>query len=152
MEQKGDKSGKNVKDVGLDPMQDLSVIPSEWPLEFERQQRLILELWETCNVSLVHRTYFFLLFKGDPMDSIYMEVEVRRLSFLKEKFSGRNPTMEDGQTLTLASRFSLSLMYFVRTSALGCGSVCYISFNLLFTPRLLRVFIHSRNLKLVNSH
>lgn len=109
MEQKGDKSGKNVKDVGLDPMQDLSVIPSEWPLEFERQQRLILELWETCNVSLVHRTYFFLLFKGDPMDSIYMEVEVRRLSFLKEKFSGRNPTMEDGQTLTLASRFSLSL-------------------------------------------
>lgn len=118
MEQKGDKSGKNVKDVGLDPMQDLSVIPSEWPLEFERQQRLILELWETCNVSLVHRTYFFLLFKGDPMDSIYMEVEVRRLSFLKEKFSGRNPTMEDGQTLTLASRFSLSL------SHVFCTHIC----------------------------
>ncbi|KAM7482664.1 hypothetical protein LguiB_007247 [Lonicera macranthoides] len=103
MEQKGDKSGKNVKDVGLDPMQDLSEFPLEWPLEFERQQRLILELWETCNVSLVHRTYFFLLFKGDPMDSIYLEVEVRRLSFLKEKFSSRNLTMEDGQTLTLAS-------------------------------------------------
>lgn len=99
-----DKSGKNVKDVGLDPMQDaMGPPPSDWPVEFERQQRLILGLWETCNVSLIHRTYFFLLFKGDPMDSIYMEVEVRRLSFLKETFSKGNPAVEDGRTLTLAS-------------------------------------------------
>ncbi|KAL0693113.1 hypothetical protein Bca4012_060293 [Brassica carinata] len=51
--------------------------------EFERQQRQIIELWEVCNVPLVHRTYFFLLFKGDPSDYVYMEVELRRLSFLK---------------------------------------------------------------------
>ncbi|ESQ54920.1 hypothetical protein EUTSA_v10026976mg [Eutrema salsugineum] len=52
--------------------------------EFERQQRQIIELWEVCNVPLVHRTYFFLLFKGDPSDFVYMEVELRRLSFLKD--------------------------------------------------------------------
>lgn len=89
-------------------MQDLVGTP-DWPLEFERQQRSILELWQTCNVSLVHRTYFVLLFKGDPMDSIYMEVELRRLSFLKETFSRGTPAVEDGRTLTLASRLTLSL-------------------------------------------
>lgn len=52
--------------------------------EFERQQSQIIELWEVCNVPLVHRTYFFLLFKGDPSDFVYMEVELRRLSFLKD--------------------------------------------------------------------
>lgn len=82
-----------------------------WPVEFEKQQRTILELWQTCNVSLIHRTYFFLLFKGDPSDSIYMEVELRRLSFLKESFSNGNRAVEDGQTLTLASRFSFLSTY-----------------------------------------
>lgn len=52
--------------------------------EFERQQSQIIELWEVCNVPLVHRTYSFLLFKGDPTDFVYMEVELRRLSFLKD--------------------------------------------------------------------
>ncbi|CAA7037365.1 unnamed protein product [Microthlaspi erraticum] len=52
--------------------------------EFERQQSQIIELWEVCNVPLVHRTYFFLLFRGDPTDFVYMEVELRRLSFLKD--------------------------------------------------------------------
>lgn len=83
--------------------------PLNWPLEFERQQKIILDLWQTCYVSLVHRTYFFLLFKGDPSDSIYMEVEVRRLSFLTETYSRGNQAVEDGRTLTLAARFSLSL-------------------------------------------
>ncbi|KAK9286889.1 hypothetical protein L1049_015296 [Liquidambar formosana] len=99
----GDKSGRNVKDVGLDPMQDALETPSDWPLEFERQQKSILGLWQSCNVSLVHRTYFFMLFKGDPMDSIYMEVELRRLTFLKETFSRGNQAVEDGRSLTLAS-------------------------------------------------
>lgn len=101
-ELKVEKFAKTVKDVGLDPMQDLVGTP-DWPLEFERQQRSILELWQTCNVSLVHRTYFVLLFKGDPMDSIYMEVELRRLSFLKETFARGTLAVEDGRTLTLAS-------------------------------------------------
>ncbi|CAE6225109.1 unnamed protein product [Arabidopsis arenosa] len=55
--------------------------------DFERQQRQIIELWAVCNVPLVHRTYFFLLFKGDPSDYVYMEVELRRLSFLKQTIS-----------------------------------------------------------------
>ena len=90
-------------------MHEVSGTPLDWPLEFEMQQRAILELWQACNVSLVHRTYFFLLFKGDPTDSIYMEVELRRLTFIKETFSRGNQAVEDGRTLTLASRFSLSL-------------------------------------------
>ncbi|OMO75535.1 hypothetical protein COLO4_26044 [Corchorus olitorius] len=104
-----DESGKSMKNVGLDPMLEASGTPLDWPLEFERQQRAILELWQTCNVSLVHRTYFFLLFKGDPTDSIYMEVELRRLTFMKDTFSQGNQAVEDGRTLTLGSRFSLSL-------------------------------------------
>lgn len=55
--------------------------------DFERQQRQIIELWAVCNVPLVHRTYFYLLFKGDPADYVYMEVELRRLTFLKQTIS-----------------------------------------------------------------
>lgn len=94
---------KSVKDVGLDPMEFDLRSPSNWPSVFKRLQREIIELWHTCNVSLVHRTHFFLLFNGDPTDSIYMEVELRRLSFLKETFSQGNQTVEDGRTLTTAS-------------------------------------------------
>ncbi|KAM1105976.1 hypothetical protein ACFX13_002933 [Malus domestica] len=98
----GEKFEKKVKDVGVDPMLELSET-SDWPLEFERQQRAIFELWQTCHISVVHRTYFFLLFKGDPTDSIYMEVELRRLSFLEETFSRGDQAVENGQALTLAS-------------------------------------------------
>ncbi|KAG8497862.1 hypothetical protein CXB51_007207 [Gossypium anomalum] len=98
-----DESGMSMKGAGLDPMHEASGTPLDWPLEFERLQRAILKLWQACNVSLVHRTYFFLLFKGDRTDSIYMEVEIRRLTFLKETFSQGNQAVEDGRTLTLAS-------------------------------------------------
>ncbi|KVI04156.1 Kinesin, motor domain-containing protein [Cynara cardunculus var. scolymus] len=97
----GDGLGKDVKSIGLNSISDSP--PADWPQEFARLQKSILELWEACNVSLIHRTYFFLLFRGDPMDSIYMEVEVRRLSFLKETFSKGNPAVQDGHTLTSAS-------------------------------------------------
>ncbi|CAH8359784.1 unnamed protein product [Eruca vesicaria subsp. sativa] len=60
--------------------------------DFERQQRQIIELWAVCNVPLVHRTYFFLLFKGDPSDYVYMEVELRRLSFLKQTITNDTET------------------------------------------------------------
>ncbi|XP_022984728.1 kinesin-like protein KIN-7G isoform X2 [Cucurbita maxima] len=94
---------KNVEDVGVDPIHNDTISPSEWPSEFRRLQKDIIELWHICNVSLVHRTYFFLLFKGgDPADSIYMEVEFRRLSFLRDSFSQGNQTVENGQTLTPA--------------------------------------------------
>lgn len=105
-----DNSEKNVKDVGLDPMHEALEAPENWPMEFDRQQRELFELWQTCNVSLVHRTYFFLLFRGDPSDSIYMGVELRRLSFLKESFSQGNMALEDGRVLSLASRFVLTVL------------------------------------------
>lgn len=72
----------SVKDIGLDPM-------TNWSMEFEKRRKDIIELWHACNVSLIHRTYFFLLFKGDPADSVYMEVERRRLLFLKDTFFSR---------------------------------------------------------------
>ncbi|KAH9711100.1 kinesin-like protein KIN-7G [Citrus sinensis] len=100
------KSGvpaKSVRDIGVDNIQEDFINHWEWPLEFKRLQREIIELWHACNVSLVHRTYFFLLFKGDPKDSIYMEVEQRRLSFLKDSFSRGNDAIEDGRTVSLAS-------------------------------------------------
>ncbi|CAJ1933637.1 unnamed protein product [Sphenostylis stenocarpa] len=93
----------NVKDVGVDPMLETSGTPLDWSLQFKRQQKEIIELWQSCCVPLTHRTYFFLLFRGDPTDSIYMEVELRRLSFLKETFSDGNQSVRDSQTITLAS-------------------------------------------------
>ncbi|KAM7264260.1 hypothetical protein ACFE04_001943 [Oxalis oulophora] len=93
-----------VNDVGMDPTGAATQTLSNWPSEFARQRRAIVELWQTCNVPLVHRTYFFLLFKGDPADSIYMEVELRRLSFLNETFSQGNHAMEHGEILSLTSR------------------------------------------------
>lgn len=93
--------GKNSRDIALDPMND-------WPVKFEMLQKSIIELWQACNVSLVHRTYFILLIKEDSADSIYMEVEHRRLSFLKETFSRGNFAVQDGRTLTLASRYFLN--------------------------------------------
>ncbi|KAJ6409836.1 hypothetical protein OIU84_009342 [Salix udensis] len=98
-----DNYEKSSRDMGLDPMHESLKTSPNWTLEFERKQKAMLELWQTCNVSLVHRTYFFLLFQGDPTDSIYMEVEYRRLSFLKETFSQGNQGVGGGQALTLAS-------------------------------------------------
>lgn len=103
-ELKSTVSVKTVKDVGLDPIEDDSMSLSNWPSEFKRLQSEIIGLWDACNVSLVHRTYFFLLFKGDPTDSIYMEVELRRLTFLKDTFSRGNKTIEEGRILSPASR------------------------------------------------
>ncbi|KAL2936487.1 Kinesin-like protein NACK2 [Bienertia sinuspersici] len=51
---------------------------------FEEQRKQIVMLWHLCHVSLVHRTQFFLLFRGDPADQIYMEVELRRLTWLEQ--------------------------------------------------------------------
>ncbi|KAK1607831.1 hypothetical protein QYE76_031504 [Lolium multiflorum] len=73
---------KTVKDVGIDAVPSPIESPSRWPVDFARRQQEIIELWHECNAPLVHRTYFFLLFKGDAADSVYMEVEHRRLSFI----------------------------------------------------------------------
>lgn len=62
---------------------DAELSAAEWKAEFERRKREIIELWDACHIPLVHRSYFCLLFKGDPSDAVYMEVEHRRLTFLK---------------------------------------------------------------------
>ena len=77
---------------------------SSWPSEFEKQQRKIIELWDACNAPLIHRTYFILLFKGDPSDSLYMEVELRRLSFLQNSMSYETNARKDSSIDTTASR------------------------------------------------
>ncbi|XP_024014128.1 kinesin-like protein KIN-7E isoform X3 [Eutrema salsugineum] len=99
-----ENSGKIEKNIGLDAMEkEESGTMTNWSEEFDRQREQILGLWQTCHVSLVHRTYFFLLFTGDQADSIYIRVELRRLSFMKESFSQGNQAFERGQTLTVAS-------------------------------------------------
>ncbi|PIN26851.1 Kinesin-like protein [Handroanthus impetiginosus] len=103
IEPKADESPKkSVKDIGLDPIEDECKNLSSWPVEFKKLQQEIIELWHACNVSLVHRTYFFMLFQGDPSDAIYLEVEMRRMKFLKDKFSQGEETIVNGRRLTLA--------------------------------------------------
>ncbi|XP_040999371.1 kinesin-like protein NACK1 [Juglans microcarpa x Juglans regia] len=55
-----------------------------WQVTFRKQRQQIIELWDVCHVSIIHRTQFYLLFKGDPADQIYMEVELRRLTWLQQ--------------------------------------------------------------------
>ncbi|XP_065851046.1 kinesin-like protein NACK2 [Euphorbia lathyris] len=61
--------------------------PMSWHLVFEDQRKQIVMLWHLCHVSIIHRTQFFLLFRGEPSDQIYMEVELRRLSWLEQHLS-----------------------------------------------------------------
>ncbi|KAL4577700.1 hypothetical protein LXL04_013811 [Taraxacum kok-saghyz] len=93
---------KSVKSIGLDPIEDCDRSES-WSIEFKRLQKEIIQLWHACNVSLVHRTYFFLLFNGEPTDSVYMEVEHKRLAFLKDMFTHVNVAIDDGRTVTRSS-------------------------------------------------
>ncbi|KAL6494308.1 Kinesin-like protein nack1 [Orobanche gracilis] len=58
--------------------------PASWQVSFREQRQQIIELWDVCYVSIIHRTQFYLLFKGDPADEIYMEVELRRLAWLQQ--------------------------------------------------------------------
>ncbi|XP_057806591.1 kinesin-like protein NACK2 [Salvia miltiorrhiza] len=59
--------------------------PMPWNMTvFEEQRKEIIMLWHVCHVSIVHRTQFYLLFRGDPCDQIYMEVELRRLTWLEQ--------------------------------------------------------------------
>ncbi|XP_073151229.1 kinesin-like protein NACK2 [Henckelia pumila] len=55
-----------------------------WNVVFEDQRKEIIMLWHVCHVSIIHRTQFYLLFRGDPSDQIYMEVELRRLKWLEQ--------------------------------------------------------------------
>ena len=87
---------------------------SNWPFEFEIRRREIIKLWDACNVPLEHRTYFFLLFKGEPSDAVYLEVEQRRLVFLREQFTNANNKKKDSKTLSLASRLAIHFFFIQR--------------------------------------
>ncbi|KAL8102759.1 kinesin-like protein NACK2 [Apium graveolens] len=58
--------------------------PLAWHLVFEEQRKQIIMLWHLCHVSIIHRTQFYMLFRGDPADQIYIEVELRRLTWLEQ--------------------------------------------------------------------
>lgn len=93
---------KTARDDGLGPIEDEIKGHTSWPSEFKKLQKQIIELWHVCNVSLVHRTYFFLLFQGGTSDALYMEVERRRLCFLKDTFARMNKKTDfNGRTLSL---------------------------------------------------
>ncbi|KAK4772602.1 hypothetical protein SAY86_014377 [Trapa natans] len=83
--------------------EDSFVASADWSIKFEMMRRMVIEMWHACNVPLVHRTYFFLLFRGDPGDAIYMEVELRRLTFMKEMFADESQTTSNSQNIIISS-------------------------------------------------
>ncbi|XVE56121.1 hypothetical protein DITRI_Ditri03aG0212200 [Diplodiscus trichospermus] len=95
---------KDNTDDSRETMKESMQLNPSWPSEFELQQRKIIELWDACNAPLIHRTYFIMLFKGDPSDSLYMEVELRRLNFLKNSMSYETNARKDSPLGTTASR------------------------------------------------
>lgn len=82
-----------------------------WQVLFKEQRQQIIDLWDLCYVSIIHRTQFYLLFKGDPADQIYMEVELRRLTWLQQhlaELGNASPAqVGDEPTISRSSRFVL---------------------------------------------
>lgn len=78
-----------------------------WQVLFKEQRQQIIDLWDLCYVSIIHRTQFYLLFKGDPADQIYMEVELRRLTWLQQhlaELGNASPAhVGDEPTISLSS-------------------------------------------------
>lgn len=90
--------------------------PASWHAIFREQRQQIIELWDVCFVSIIHRTQFYLLFKGDPADQIYMEVELRRLAWLQQhlaELGNASPAQVGNEpTISLSSRFFFSFSLF----------------------------------------
>ncbi|KAG8051823.1 hypothetical protein GUJ93_ZPchr0001g33167 [Zizania palustris] len=80
--------------------------PDSWDILFKEQMQHIIQLWDLCHVSIIHRTQFYLLFRGDRADQIYIEVEVRRLAWLQQHFAEEgdaSPPAGDDPAVSLAS-------------------------------------------------
>lgn len=111
-------NGHNIEDeVYTDEPEEPQV---SWQIIFKEQRQMILELWHVCYVSIIHRTQFYLLFKGDPADQIYMEVELRRLTWLQQHLAELGnaspaPHVGDEPTISLSSRFTLSFSHSLYT-------------------------------------
>ena len=68
---------------GLPSDSSLILSVQSWNSEFHMKQKQIFELWDICHISIVYRSQFYHLFRGDPGDAIYVEVELRRLTWLR---------------------------------------------------------------------
>ncbi|XVE97836.1 hypothetical protein REPUB_Repub03eG0053000 [Reevesia pubescens] len=78
---------EEANESGTDETDCILQSPTPWDLVFEDQRKQIIMLWHLCHVSIIHRTQFYLLFRGDPADQIYMEVELRRLTWLEQQLA-----------------------------------------------------------------
>ncbi|KAE9586063.1 putative plus-end-directed kinesin ATPase [Lupinus albus] len=99
----------NGQDIGSEEYSgELDEPQVSWQITFKEQRQQIIELWDVCYVSIIHRTQFYLLFKGDPADEIYMEVELRRLTWLQQHLAeignaSPAPHVGDEPTVSLSS-------------------------------------------------
>ncbi|KAL8124113.1 kinesin-like protein NACK1 [Apium graveolens] len=86
--------------------------PISWTATFREQRQQIIELWDVCFVSIIHRTQFYLLFKGDPSDQIYLEVELRRLNWLQQHLAeiGNATPAHTGDEPTISISSSLKAL------------------------------------------
>ena len=99
--------GKQNDDLEEDNSGPLQDGPDSWDRLFKEQMQHIIQLWDLCHVSIIHRTQFYLLFRGDRADQIYIEVEVRRLTWLQQHFAetgDASPAAGDDPAVSLVSR------------------------------------------------
>lgn len=92
---------------GDESITDAGNSPDAWKSRFKEQMQQIIQLWDVCHVSIIHRTQFYLLFRGDPADQIYIEVEVRRLTWLQQHFAevgNASPAQMGDESISLSSR------------------------------------------------
>ncbi|KAM1479372.1 hypothetical protein ACFX2I_026663 [Malus domestica] len=76
------------QEAGIDETGNIEEsLPGTWELTFEEDRKEIIMLWHQCHASIIHRTQFYLLLKGEPSDQIYMEVKLRRLQWLEQHLS-----------------------------------------------------------------
>ncbi|XP_073290612.1 kinesin-like protein NACK1 [Primulina huaijiensis] len=98
-------SGHNLDDGEILP--EIQESPASWHTIITEQRQQIFELWDVCRVSIIHRTQFYLLFSGDHADQIYMEVELRRLTWLQQhlnKLGSASPARVGNEpTISLSS-------------------------------------------------
>ena len=77
LERNGSNEDESINLVGI------TLSPAKWKSDFYLKRKEIFKLWDACHVSIIHRSQFYLLFRGDPADAIYIEVELRRLTWLR---------------------------------------------------------------------
>ncbi|KAL0653805.1 hypothetical protein Bca4012_096496 [Brassica carinata] len=84
LELENDGAGYSVENEEKTAEESEELSQVAWHITFIEEREQILELWHVCHVSIIRRTQFYLLFKGDQTDQIYMEVELRRLTWLEQ--------------------------------------------------------------------